>query len=41
VHVTAAPGARLAESTPVTFVLQDEAGRAVVSTASVFLAPKR
>jgi cytochrome c oxidase accessory protein FixG len=41
VHVTAAPDARLAESTPVTFVLQDEAGRAVVSTASVFLAPKR
>jgi cytochrome c oxidase accessory protein FixG len=41
VHLTAAHGARLPESTPVTFSLQDEAGRTVVSTASVFLAPKR
>ena len=41
VHVTAAQGARLAESTPVTFSLQDEAGRTVVSTSTVFLAPKR
>jgi polyferredoxin len=41
VHVTAAQGARLAESTPVTFSLQDEAGRTVASTSTVFLAPKR
>ena len=40
VHVTAAPGARLSESTPVRFVVRDETGRMVVATASVFLAPR-
>ncbi|MFQ3623710.1 MAG: cytochrome c oxidase accessory protein CcoG, partial [Acetobacteraceae bacterium] len=41
VHVTAPVGARLAESTPLTFRLTDPSGREAVRHDSVFLAPRR
>jgi polyferredoxin len=40
VFITAPAGARLGESTPVTFRLLDAAGRPATSQSSVFLGPK-
>ena len=40
VFITAPAGARLGESTPITFRLLDSAGRPATSQSSVFLGPK-